>query len=43
MTTQYRTVDTSTEEGLMLAEWYHTHGWITYQVGLFIVKFYKRG
>ena len=41
--TAYRTADTSTLKGLEYAEWLHAHGWIQYSVGLFIVKFYKRG
>lgn len=41
--TKYRTVDTSTLKGLRTAERLHANGWITYSVGLFIIKFYKRG
>lgn len=40
--TEWKTVDTSTLEGLKQAEKLHTSGWTTYSVGLFIVKFYKK-
>lgn len=40
--TQYRTVDTSTLEGLRTAERLQANGWICYSVGLFLLKFYKR-
>lgn len=42
MKTQYKTVDTSTLKGLKQAERLHTAGWITYSVGLFIIKFYRK-
>lgn len=39
---KYRTVDTSTLEGLKVAERLHVNGWTCYSVGLFILKFWKR-
>jgi hypothetical protein len=42
MATEYRTVDTSTLEGLRKAERLKAHGWIIYSVGLFLVGFYRR-
>lgn len=41
--TFYRTVDTSTLKGLKTAERLHQNGWKAYSVGLFIIKFMKRG
>lgn len=40
--TEYRTADTSTLEGLKLAERLKAQGWTVYWVGLFLVKFYRR-
>ncbi len=40
--TEYRTVDTSTLEGLKTAERLHASGWKTYRTGLFLVYFQKR-
>ena len=40
---RYKTVDTSTLQGLEHAEKLHESGWIIYSVGLFIVRFYKKG
>lgn len=39
---EYRTVDTSTLEGLKKAERLKARGWTMYSVGLFIVKFYRK-
>jgi len=39
---KFVTVDTRTLKGLKRAEWYHTHGWTMYAVGLTYVKFTKR-
>lgn len=39
---EYRTVDTSTLKGLRQAERLHAAGWVTYSVGLFLIKFYRR-
>lgn len=43
MKTHYKTADTSTLAGLKAAERLHATGWTCYSVGLFILKFYKRG
>jgi len=40
--TQYRTVDTSTLQGLKLAECLHRNGWTIARTGLFLIYFYKR-
>lgn len=42
MTIKYKTVDTSTLNGLKQAERLHTSGWITAKVGLFLIWFYKK-
>ena len=42
MKTEYKTVDTSTIKGLEQAERLQANGWITYSVGLFIIKFYRK-
>jgi hypothetical protein len=41
--TRYRTADTSTLAGLKTAERLKATGWTLYSVGLFLLKFYKRG
>jgi hypothetical protein len=41
MTTQYKTVDTSTLKGLKQAERLHMNGWKQMRVGLFTVQFIK--
>lgn len=41
MTTEYRTVDTTTLKGLKTAERLHRYGWKMGRVGLFSVQFYK--
>ena len=41
--TKYKSIDTSTLKGLKQAERLHANGWTCYSVGLFILKFYKRG
>jgi len=38
----YRTVDTSTLEGLRMAERLQAAGWEVYSAGLFIIKFCKK-
>ncbi len=38
----YKTVDTSTLDGLKQAERLHVNGWRTNRVGLFLVQFEKR-
>lgn len=40
--TQYKTVDTSTIEGLKLAERLKGQGWVIYKTGLFLIYFLKR-
>lgn len=42
MATEYKSVDTSTLEGLKEAERLHVAGWKTARVGLFIIQFYRR-
>lgn len=39
---EYRTVDTSTIEGLDLADQLKENGWTVYSVGLYIVQFYRK-
>ncbi|MFA5401264.1 MAG: hypothetical protein WC359_12525 [Dehalococcoidia bacterium] len=39
---EYRTVDTSTTEGLDRAEKLKETGWEIYSVGLYIVQFYRK-
>lgn len=40
--TQYKTVDTSTLEGLKQAERLKSQGWTIYRTGLFLIYFLKR-
>ncbi len=40
---QYRTVDTSTIAGIKQAERLQAAGWTMYSVGLYLVKFYRKG
>jgi hypothetical protein len=40
--TRYKTVDTSTLDGLKRAERLHAQGWTCYRVGLFLQYYYKR-
>lgn len=42
MATQYRTVDTSTLEGLKQAERLQASGWTIQRVGLFLIWFIKQ-
>lgn len=42
MKTEYRTVDTSTLEGLKKAERLKARGWTIARVGLFIIQFYRK-
>lgn len=36
---EYRTVDTSTLEGLKQAEWLKEHGWKIIRTGLYLIQF----
>ena len=40
--TEYKTIDIRTLEGLKRAEWYEAHGWIIGSVGLNTIQFYKK-
>ncbi len=40
--TEYKTIDIRTLEGLKRAEWYKAHGWIIGSVGLNTIQFYKK-
>lgn len=41
MKIEYRTVDTTTLEGLRTAERLHANGWKMGRVGLFSIRFYR--
>lgn len=43
MKTRWRTVDTSTINGLKEAEHLKLCGWTIYRTGLFLITFYKKG
>lgn len=40
--TEYKTIDIRTLEGLKRAEWYKAHGWKVNSCGIDTIQFYKR-